>query len=147
MAGREQLHALVDSLPEGALESGQTYLNAIQTWPPKRAELSPEVQKFRKELEDKRQKFLKGGSGTGFLALDRGSSKTTGSFSDSEFNRETGETTFRTLRVHHDFPLEITERLRMKDNDETLEYEFHISGLGNQHGFVLQFKAKGSQLS
>jgi len=29
----------------------------------------------------------------------------------------------------------------MKDDDETLEYEFHIIGLGNEHGFVLQFKA------
>jgi len=33
MADREQLHALVDSLPEGALESAQTYLKAIQTGP------------------------------------------------------------------------------------------------------------------
>jgi hypothetical protein len=30
MADREHLHALVDSLPEGALESAQTYLKAIQ---------------------------------------------------------------------------------------------------------------------
>ena len=105
------------------------------------------MERFGKELEDKRQKFLRGGgTGPGYLALDR-SNKTTGSFSDSEFNRETVETTLRTFRVHHDFPLEITERLRMKDNDETLEYGFHISGLGNEHGFALQFKAKGSQLS
>jgi hypothetical protein len=31
MAGREHLHALVDSLPEGALESVETYLKTIQT--------------------------------------------------------------------------------------------------------------------
>jgi hypothetical protein len=29
----------------------------------------------------------------------------------------------------------------MKDNDETLEYEFHIKGLRKEHGFVSQFKA------
>lgn len=102
------------------------------------------MEKFRKELEGKRQRFLRG-SGTGYFALDR-SNKTTGSFSDTEFNRETGETTLRTFRVHHGFPLEITERLRMKDNDGALEYEFHVSGLGNEHRFVLQFKAEGSQL-
>jgi len=34
MADREQLRALVDSLPEGALESAQAYLKAIQIWPP-----------------------------------------------------------------------------------------------------------------
>jgi len=139
MAGREHLYALVDSLPEGALESAQTYLEAIQTWPPKRPEERPEVEKFRKELEQKRQKFL-GGGGTGGWAIDR-NNKTTGSFGESEHNWETGEMTLRTFRVHHDFPMEITERLRMKDDDGTLEYEFHISGLGNEHGFVLQFKA------
>jgi hypothetical protein len=139
MAGREHLHALVDSLPEEALESAQTYLKAIQTWPPKRFEQRPEVEKFRKELEQKRQKFLRGG-GSGSWAIDR-NNKTTGSFGDSEHSRETGEMTLRTFRVHHDFPMEITERLRMKDDDKTLEYDFHVSGLGNEHGFVLQFKA------
>ena len=135
MAGREPLHALVDSLPEGALELAQTYLKTIQTWPPKRR---PEVEELRKELDQKRQKFL-GGGGTGSWAIDR-NNKTTGSFGDSEHNWETGEMTLRTFRVHHDFPMEVTERLRMKDGDETLEYEFHISGLGNEHGFVLRFK-------
>jgi hypothetical protein len=141
MAGREQLHALVDSLPEGALESAQTYLKAIQEWPPKRLERRPQVEKFRKELEQKQQKFL-GSSGTGAWAIDK-NNKTTGSFGDSEHNWETGEMTLRTFRAHHDFPMEITERLRMKDNDETLEYEFHIRGLGNEHGFVVQFKSNG----
>jgi len=138
MAGRGHLHALVDSLPEGGLESAQTYLKAIQTWPPKRLEQRPEVEKFRKEMEQKRQKFL-GSGGTGSWVIDR-NNKTTGSFDDSEHNWETGEMTLRTFRVHHDFPMEITERLRMRDDDGALEYEFHISGLGNEHGFVLQFK-------
>jgi hypothetical protein len=143
MATREQLHRLVDSLPEGALESAKTYLQAIQTWqpkPPEIAGLDAFMEKFRGELEEKRQKFLRG-SGTGAWAVDR-NKKTTGSFGTSEHNSETGETTMRTFRVHHDFPMEITERFRMKDNDDTLEYEYHISGLGSQHGFILQFRAK-----
>ena len=74
------------------------------------------------------------------MAIDR-NNNSTGSFGESEQNGKTGELTIRTFRVHHDFPMEITERLRPKDDDETLEYEFHISGLGNEHGFVLQFKA------
>src|ERR1700675_1948770 len=138
MPDREQLHALVDSLPEGALESAQAYLKAIQTWPPKRPFQRPELEKVRKELEQKQQKFLRGG-GTGGWAIDR-NNKTTGSFSDSEHNWETGEMTERAFRVHHGFPMEITLRLRIKDDDETLEYECHISGLGNEHGVVLQFK-------
>jgi hypothetical protein len=42
MSDREHLHELVDSLPEGALESAQTYLKAIQMWPPERLERRPE---------------------------------------------------------------------------------------------------------
>jgi hypothetical protein len=120
MANREYLHALVDSLPEGALESAHTYLTAIQTWPPKPPEEIPEVETFRQELEQKRQKFLRG-VGTGTWAIDR-NKKTTGSFGSSEHNWETGEYTIRTFRVHHDFPTEITERMRMKDDDQALEY-------------------------
>ena len=43
-----------------------------------------------------------------------------------------GELTLKTFRLHYDFPIDITERFRMKDDGETLEYEFHISGLGNE---------------
>jgi len=31
--------------------------------------------------------------------------------------------------------MEITERIRLKDEDQTLQYDFHISGLGNEHSF------------
>jgi hypothetical protein len=142
MPDREHLHSLVDSMPEGALESAQTYLKAIQTWPPKHPEQRPEVVQRRKELEEKRDKFLKGRAdiGTGVWLIDR-NNKTHASCDNSDHNWETGELTVRTFRVHYDFPMEITERFRMKDNDTTLEYEFHIGGLGNEHGFVLQFKA------
>jgi hypothetical protein len=141
MADREHLHALVDSLPVGALESAHTYLNAIQIWPPKKPEYPPEVEQHRKELEAKRDKFLKGRA-SGTWAIDR-KNKSHASFSTSEPNWETGEYIIRTFRVHHDFPMEITERIRMNDDDQTLEYDFHISGLGNEHGFVLEFKATG----
>jgi hypothetical protein len=142
MPGRERLHSLVDSLPEGALEPAQMYLEAIQTWPPKRPErpiMDSFIEKFRGELERKREKFLRG-SGTGFWARDR-NNKITGSFGNTEHNWETGVMTVRTFRVHRDFPMEITEQLRMKDNDETLEYEFHISGVGNEHAFHIEFQA------
>lgn len=140
MNDRKHLPALVDSLPEGALDSAEQYLRAIQTWPRKEPDRS-HIARLRDDLEQKREKFLKGG-GSGTWSIDR-KNKTHGSFGSSEHNWETGEITMRTFRIHHDFPMEITERFRMKDDDERLEYEFHISGLGNEHGFVLQFKANG----
>lgn len=139
MADREQLHALVDSLPEGALDSALTYLTAIQSWPPKQPEYPPDVQQTIKELQEKRDRFLKHGSGS--WAIDR-NKKVHMQFGDNEHNWETGEYTVRTFRVHHDFPMEITERFRMTD-EYTLEYDFHISGLGNEHAFALQFRANG----
>jgi len=141
MADREHLHALVDSLPEGALESAQTYLQAIQIWPPKEPEYPPEVQQHRKEMEAKRDKFLKGPA-SGTWAIDS-KNKSHASFGTGEHNWETGEYTIRTFHVYYDFPMEITERIRLKDEDQTLQYDFHISGLGNEHSFGLRFKANG----
>ena len=130
----------MDSLPEGALESAQTYLQAIQIWPPKEPEYPPEVQQHRKEMEAKRDKFLKGPA-SGTWAIDT-KNKSHASFGTGEHNWETGEYTIRTFHVHYDFPMEITERIRLK-YDQTLEYDFHISGLGNEHGFRVQFQANG----
>ena len=54
-------------LPEGALDSAEQYLQAIQTCPPKKPEYPPEVVQRRKELEQKPDKFLsvRPGVGTG----------------------------------------------------------------------------------
>ena len=95
----------------------------------------------RKELEAKRDKFLKGHA-SGTWAVDR-KNKSHASFGTSEHNWETGEYTIRTFHVYYDFPMEITERIRLKDEDQTLQYDFHISGLGNEHSFGLRFKANG----
>ena len=94
----------------------------------------------RKELEAKRDKFLKGPA-SGTWAIDS-KNKSHASFGTGEHNWETGEYTIRTFHVHYDFPMEITERIRLK-YDQTLEYDFHISGLGNEHGFRVQFQANG----
>ena len=150
MDDRKQLHALVDSLPESVLDSAEKYLQALQTplpskpeYPPHIARHTEKVEQIRKELEQKWDRFLKiPGSGTSGWALDR-NNKMHASGSKSEHNWETGELTVRTFRVHYDFPILITERFRMRDEDRTLEYDLHVSGLGNEHGFVLQFKADG----
>ncbi len=139
MAGREHLHALLDSLPEGALQSAETYLKAIQTWPLKEPQHSPDFERAVKDMEAKRNKFL-GGPASGTWSIDT-KNKTTCSFGTCEPDWKTGEYTIKTFRIHHDFPMEITERLRLTDDDQTLEYSFHISGLNNEHGFAVRFRA------
>jgi hypothetical protein len=107
MPERKRLHALVDSLPDDALDSGEKCLHAIQTWPPKQREYPPEVVRRRKELEDKRDKFLSAGRGfsTGVWFIDR-ENKSHASFTNSEHNSETNDVTDKRFRVHHDFPIE-----------------------------------------
>ncbi|HYG98425.1 MAG TPA: hypothetical protein VD837_04785 [Terriglobales bacterium] len=138
MVERQQLHALIESLPEGALEAAQTYLTAIQTWPPKPPEYPPDVVQRRKELEAKRDRFLKYPA-SGTWVIDK-NNKSHASFGTSEHNWDTGDYTVKTFRVHYDFPVEITERFCMKD-EQTLEYDFHVSGLGKEHAILLQFRA------
>jgi hypothetical protein len=140
MIDRRELHQLVDSLPDGALESAQTYLRNIQVWPPKPPEYPPEVVERRKKLEAARDKFLAHGSDTSYWAI--GNNKTTASCGASEWNRETGEYTIKTFRGHQDFPLEITERFQTKDDGHTLIYRLHICGLGNEHELQLEFHAR-----
>lgn len=139
MVDRTELHKLVDSLPDSAFESAQTYLRNIQLWPPKPPEYLPEVVEHRKKLEAARDRFLAHRSGT--WVIDR-NNKTDASYGESEWNRDTGEFTVRTFRVHQDFPLEITERFQTKDDGHTLVYKLHIPGLGKEHELQLEFQAK-----
>lgn len=115
MADREQLHALVNSLPDGALDSALQYLTAVQSWPPKPPEYPPDVQQTIKELKERRDGFLKHGSGSWMMREDKSHVQ----FGESERNWTTGELTIRTFRVHYDFPMELTEKLLMKNNDQT----------------------------
>jgi hypothetical protein len=139
MVDRRELHKLVDSLPDGAFESAQTYLRNIQVWPPKPVEYPPEVVADRKKLDAARDKFLAHRSGTSYWAVDR-NNKTSASYGESEWNRDTGEYTVKTFRVHQDFPLEITERFQTKDDTHTLIYKLHICGLGKEHELQLEFE-------
>jgi hypothetical protein len=35
MQSREELHKLVDSMPEAAIEAAHRFLSALQVWPPR----------------------------------------------------------------------------------------------------------------
>jgi hypothetical protein len=137
---RDELHLLITTLPDGALESARHYLRMIQVWPPAPIEFPPQGELQRKRIDELRHKFLKHKGGSGGYYFDQ-RNKSFASFTDSEQNPDTGEMTVRTFRVHNDFPMEITERFRMVDGDQTLEYEYHVKGLDKEHSFVLKFEA------
>ena len=55
MLSRESLHKLIDTLPDGALESIERVLNNYQWWPPKPP---VEVEKMRQRVEERFQKSM-----------------------------------------------------------------------------------------
>jgi hypothetical protein len=136
---RDELHLLITTLPEGAFESARHYLHMLQVWPPEPIQFPPEFERQRNKIDELRHKFLKHKGGSGGFGLDQ-RNKAFASFTDSDQNPDTGELTVRTFRVHNDVPMEITERFRMVDGDQTLEYEYHIKGLDKEHSFVVRFE-------
>ena len=48
---REELHALVDALPEGAIEAAHRILSGMQVWPPPPP---PDAEEMRKRMEQRR---------------------------------------------------------------------------------------------
>src|SRR5436309_2407773 len=51
MPTREELHKLIDSMPEGAMETAHRSLSHLQLWPPPPP---PEAAEMRKRMEERR---------------------------------------------------------------------------------------------
>ena len=66
---RESLRALVDSLPDGALQAAHRALEHMQTWPPVRPPLPARITELTKEMGERARRGLKpgtmGGGGAG----------------------------------------------------------------------------------
>src|SRR5512138_3841024 len=114
MPTREDLHKLVDSLPEGAIEAAQRTLSHLQIWPPAPP---PDIQEMRQRMqqrmEERRQRGMQrqtpgmigacgGGSNYDF---DRGSA----SSSFSHWDDDTFVT--ETLRRHTGHEFTVVERV------------------------------------
>ena len=63
MATREELHKLVDSLPEAAFETAQQMLTRFQIWPPLRPPRPPEFERFREEARERLHQSVQGKPG------------------------------------------------------------------------------------
>src|SRR5207249_10493754 len=57
MTTRDELHKLVDSLSEGAMEAAHRVLTNLQVWPPPPP---PDVQEMRKRMEVRRLEMRQG---------------------------------------------------------------------------------------
>ena len=63
MITREELHRLVDSLPDEAMETAQRMLTKFQVWSPPRPAMPPEFERFREEVKQRQKEATEGKRG------------------------------------------------------------------------------------
>ena len=124
---RQELHRLVDTLSEAALEPAEKSLRYFQKWPPI---APPEIERIGQERKERMLRSMPPGtSGKGM----GGASYTVGcggrvqgrlSFSHSE----KGGPVVETHHFHQGHEITITERLRMDDDGRMLVYANEIVG-------------------
>ena len=141
MPSREELHTLVESLPDGAIDSAHRVLLQLQVWPPTPP---PGVQEMRHRMQQRmeerrlgatqRQKpgTIAGFGGSGSYDPDRGSA----SSSFSHWDDDTFVT--ETLRRHKGHELTIVERVRVDGTH--LIYKHEITGPDNHYEREIVFE-------
>jgi hypothetical protein len=125
---RDELHRLVDTLPEGALEHAKRVLEHLQVWPPQQP---PEVERIQQEnLERMRRSMRPGTAGTcgggGSYTVGSGGKIENGAFSFSRTEDKTA--VVETHRFHGGHEITIIERLRLAQDGKTLIYFHEITG-------------------
>jgi len=127
MPTREQLHGLLDFLPEQAIEAAYRVLSQFQTWPP------PAIEELRLKYEQRLKEIQEAGSGEiGTIGIGGGSMELqdpterlrSGYWS---FDHLDGDTlVVETHRYKDGHQLSIIERIHIQD--EHLIYEHEITG-------------------
>jgi hypothetical protein len=116
MPTREELHKLVNSLPDEAIRAAHLMLSKMQVWP---QPPPPDVQEIRKRME------LRAGLGSSGYDPDKGSGY-------SSFEHWDGDALIvETHRHHQGRDLTIIERIRAEG--KRLIYRHEISGPGDKH--------------
>jgi hypothetical protein len=144
MLSRESLRELVDTLPEGALESAERVLRNYQIWPPRPPieveEMRERVHElFRKNIEEQIARTGRGVIGSHVMGSHF---KPDGDGSASMSTSE-GQTlvTFELL-IFRGHRLEIEERLRMSEDNKSLLYTQAITGPDGKVGrYEVAFEA------
>src|SRR6266568_4320497 len=125
---REELHRLVDTLPEAALEPAEKALQHFQIWP---RQPPPEVERMQQEHRERMLRSMRpgtvgAGGGGGIYSVGAGGQIDNGRFS---FTRSEDKTSVvETHHFHQGHEITITGRLRMDDDGKALFYSTEIVG-------------------
>ena len=131
MATREELHSLVDSLPEAAFETVQHLLTRYQVWPPPLPPRPPELERFREEARGRFLKSVEGKTGVFGMGGSGDFDPTRGSGSSGTTRWEDDTLVAETMRLHKGHQLLVKERIRL-DAGKTLIYVHSVEGPGNK---------------
>src|SRR5690348_2891319 len=134
MPTREELHKLIDSLPDGAMEAAQRLLSNLQTWPPPGL---PDQAAMRKRHEEHREEMRKRmlaqqrpGTISGFGGSGNYNPRT-GSGSHGMHHWEGDTLIVQTYRQHLGYELMVIERIRVEG--QHLIYKHEVTGPGDKH--------------
>src|SRR6476469_6282021 len=127
MPTREELHTLVDSLPEEAMQAAHRMLTSLQVWPPTPP---PGLEEMRKRMEQRRTEVMqhqKPGTIAGFGgAVSYDPTKDVAHFSASHWEDDISIT--ETLRRHKGHEIAVVERIRV--DGQRLIYKHEVVGPG-----------------
>ena len=115
---REELHRLVDTLPESALDAAKQALQHFRIWP---------QQPFL-QIERMRQKYRTTGTGVGSedYSGSSGGQVPSGRFYINLWEKDTA--VVETHIFHDGYEVIVTERVRMGDDGKSLAFENEIIG-------------------
>jgi hypothetical protein len=147
MSSRENLHELIDKVPEAALEAAEGFLRNIRIWPPKPPIEFEEMRKRVEERLAKTRRELTGRSAGGIIGGYFVSSHSKLESNDRAVSMSTseGETLVNLeIRIFRGQRLELEERLRLSDDKSSLLYSQQIKGPDGKEGrYDIEFAVAG----
>jgi hypothetical protein len=129
MPTREELHKLIDSMPDGAIEAAHRMLNHMQVWPPP---APPGADEMRQRMKERRTQVMQRQKPGTFAAFGGGGNydAAKGVASSSFSHWEDDWYVTEVLRRHHGHELSIVERVRVDGHH--LIYRNEVSGPGDK---------------
>lgn len=126
---RGDLHALVDTLPDGALENAKRVPEQLQVWPPQPPQEMERMQQIRLDQIERMRRSMRpgtvGGGGGG------------GSFNPATGYGHSGQSRWEDDTLVHDshhffkgHEIVVTERLRLADDGKGIHYSSVAKGPG-----------------
>jgi hypothetical protein len=137
---RDELHQLVDTLPEAALEPAEKALQHFQIWPPQQP---PEIERMNREHHERMRRSMRpgtaGGGGGGSYSMGSGGRIENGRFSFSRWEEKTA--VVENHQFHQGHEIRIIERMRMDTDGKMLIYVAEIVGPnGKAHQHEITFE-------